>query len=120
MVVISFTSYQVAYWASLHLRQESQVATALAAFAIGILANGYSRLRRGSAAAVMLPAVFVLVPSGLAASGSLNTGLTTAMKITDGTTSAGMMDSGMMGGYGMVQVGIAMSFGLFMSRIFRF
>jgi uncharacterized membrane protein YjjB (DUF3815 family) len=38
------------------------------------------------AAAALLPAIFVQVPSGLAASGSLLAGLSTADQITNSTT----------------------------------
>jgi len=45
-------------------------------------------LRHGVAAAALLPAIFVQVPSGLAASGSLLAGLSTADQITNTTTYA--------------------------------
>lgn len=53
---------------------------------MGVLGNLYSRLRHGVAAAALLPAIFVQVPSGLAASGSLLAGLSTADQITNTTT----------------------------------
>lgn len=45
-------------------------------------------MRHGVAAAALLPAIFVQVPSGLAASGSLLAGLYSADQITSGTTYA--------------------------------
>jgi len=140
MVLISFCGYQVNFWSAIRFRQNIQVANALGAFAIGVLANSYSRLRHGVAAAAMLPAIFVIVPSGLAASGSLIAALTSANQITDDTTGVNIINNGTQGftnaqftttttgsnvysgtifnvGYGMVQVAIAISVGLFLSAL---
>ena len=86
----------------------------------------------------MLPAIFVQVPSGLAASGSLVSGLTSANQITDSshngshelniTTVSNGMQAGLMGvggintavfnvGYSMIQVAIGLTVGLFMSAL---
>ena len=138
MVIISFCGYQVNYWSALRFSQNIQVANALGAFVIGVLANGYSRFRHGVAAAAMLPAIFVMVPSGLAASGSLVAGLTSANQITHNVTGISIVNNGTQGfydaqntttttsvyggtifnvGYGMVQVAIGISVGLFLSAL---
>jgi len=142
MVFISFCGYQVNYWSAIRFSQNIQVASAFGAFAIGVLANGYSRLRHGVAAAVMLPAIFVMVPSGLAASGSLVAGLTSANQITNNVSGISIINNGTQGfadaqntttttsssdsvysgtifnvGYGMVQVAIGISVGLFLSAL---
>lgn len=143
MLGISFVGYQVNYWSGQKLSQNIQVANALGAFAVGTLANLYSRFFHGVAAAAMLPAIFVMVPSGLAASGSLVAGLTSANQITHNVTGVSIINNGTQGfydaqnataasstgsgnvysgtifnvGYGMVQVAIGISVGLFMSAL---
>lgn len=140
MLFISSCGYQVNYWSALRFSQNIQVANALGAFVIGVLANGYSRFRHGVAAAAMLPAIFVMVPSGLAASGSLVAGLTSANQITHNVTGISIINNGTQGfydaqnttttsagsvyggtifnvGYGMVQVAIGISVGLFLSAL---
>jgi uncharacterized membrane protein YjjB (DUF3815 family) len=76
------------------------------------------------AAAAMLPAIFVQVPSGLAANGSLLAGITTANQITGnttvttGTTSLGSLDTTAFNVlFSVVQVAIGISVGLFMSAL---
>lgn len=139
MILISLCGYQVNYWSGIRFSQNIQVANALGALIIGVLANGYSRFRHGVAAAAMLPAIFVMVPSGLAASGSLVQGLTSANQITHNVTGISIVNNGTQGfidaqnatasttsvysgtifnvGYGMVQVAIGISVGLFLSSL---
>ena len=140
MVFIAFSGYLVNYYSAIRFSQNIQVANALGALTIGFLANGYSRFRHGVAAAAMLPAIFVMVPSGLAASGSLVAGLTSANQITRNVTGISIVNNGTQGfydaqnstttsgssvyggtifnvGYGMVQVAIGISVGLFLSAL---
>ena len=139
MLVIAFAGYQTNFWSSRRFANNIQVANALGAFVIGSLANLYSRFFRGLAAAAMLPAIFVQVPSGLAASGSLVAGLTSANQITGNSTGETVITNGTQGfqaaqnstaanqdvysgtifnvGYGMVQVAIGISVGLFLSAL---
>ena len=63
MVGIAFAGYQVNFWSARRFANNVQVANALGAFAIGSLANLYSRLFHGLAAAALLPAIFVQVSS---------------------------------------------------------
>ncbi|EPS27097.1 putative UPF0442 protein [Penicillium oxalicum] len=139
MMVISLSGYIVSYFSSKRFISNTQVSNALGAFVIGVLGNVYSRVRHGLAAAAMLPAIFVLVPSGLAASGSLISGITAA----EGMTGApyGVIANGTQGfmdaaknmttiqtrnqnygvafdiGYGMIQVAIGTSVGLFLAAL---
>lgn len=121
MVFISFAGYIVNHYSSLALSNNTQVSQALGAFAIGVLGNLYSRLRHGVAAAALLPAIFVQVPSGLAASGSLIAGIDSANSITGNGTSTSSSDSTdttiWKVGYGMVQVAIGITVGLFLSAL---
>ncbi|OAP62002.1 hypothetical protein AYL99_04205 [Fonsecaea erecta] len=130
MSAIAFVGYQANFWISTKLSNNIQVANAIGAFAIGTMANLYSRFFHGLAAAAMLPAIFVQVPSGLAASGSLVAGITSADQITGNMTGVSVINNGTAGfldaqnsttsasvyggtifnvGYGMVQVAIGIS-----------
>lgn len=131
MMIIAFVGYIVNYFSALRFDTNVQIANTLGALAIGILGNLYSRLRHGLAAAALLPAIYVQVPSGLAASGSLVSGLTSADQITRenrtnaGTTtisSATSSDSDVNSmvfnvGYSMIQVAIGITVGLFLSAL---
>jgi uncharacterized membrane protein YjjP (DUF1212 family) len=139
MLFIAFAGYQVNFWSAKRFANNVQIANALGAFAIGVLGNLYSRVRHGLAAAALLPAIFVQVPSGLAASGSLVSGLTSADQITGNATGISVINNGTQGfadaqnstmsssgvysgtvfnvGYGMVQVAIGISVGLFLSAL---
>lgn len=83
MIIISFSGYMVNFFTSRQFPSNSQISQTLGALVIGVMGNLYSRLRHGVAAAALLPAIFVQVPSGLAASGSLLAGLTSADGITN-------------------------------------
>jgi uncharacterized membrane protein YjjP (DUF1212 family) len=61
MILIASAGYQVNYWSAKRFANNVQIANALGAFAIGSLANIYSRFFHGLAAAALLPAIFVQV-----------------------------------------------------------
>ena len=72
------------------------------------------------AAAAMLPAIFVQVPSGIAVQGSLLTGINTAEAITrnsSSSTTAVGDSSALTFGYRVVEVAIGITVGLFLSAI---
>lgn len=139
MMVISLAGYVVSYFSSKRFSSNTQVSNALGAFVIGVMGNVYSRVRHGLAAAAMLPAIFVLVPSGLAASGSLISGITSAEEMTRSPYS--IVANGTQGfvdaaknlsaaeaqnqnygvvfdiAYGMVQVAIGTTVGLFLAAL---
>ncbi|GAB0137284.1 hypothetical protein EsDP_00005556 [Epichloe bromicola] len=78
------------------------------------------------AAAAMLPAIFVQVPSGLAAGGSLLAGITSANQLTGNTTSTVSTSPKTIGSldgtafnvlFSVIQVAIGISVGLFMSAL---
>ncbi|RKF58158.1 Uncharacterized UPF0442 protein C7D4.12c [Golovinomyces cichoracearum] len=85
MLFIGFSGYIVNFFSAKRFPSSAQISNTLGAFAVGMLGNLYSRMRHGVAAAALLPAIFVQVPSGLAASGSLLAGLSTAERITNST-----------------------------------
>lgn len=100
----------------------NQVANTVGAFTIGLLANLYSRIWHGHAAAAIIPGIFTLVPSGLASSGSIISGLQYAEEVANGTitssTSSATNESSLTSlGYGMIQTAIGISVGLFVSAL---
>ena len=137
MLILALVGYFVNHYAAEYFASNAQIGQTLGALAIGFLANLYSRLRHGLAAAILLPAIFVQVPSGLAASGSLVSGVTSANQITNNggnytggitTVSNGTQASGghtgveinsavLNVGYSMIQIAIGITVGLFMSAL---
>lgn len=124
MTLIAVCGHQANYWISTQLSNNVQVANAIGAFVIGCLANLYSRLFHGLAAAAMLPAIYCQVPGGLAASGSLITSIDSANQIFGNSTAAAQSGSNDISessiyniGYGMVQVAIGISVGLYLSAL---
>ncbi|KAM5453474.1 hypothetical protein MaudCBS49596_002677 [Microsporum audouinii] len=88
MALFSFVGYLVNFFISKAFPHNLQIANCMGAFAIGIMGNLYSRLGHGLAAAAMLPGILVQVPSGLAASGSLVSGLAFANQASSGSNTA--------------------------------
>ncbi|KAL8997392.1 MAG: hypothetical protein Q9169_003323 [Polycauliona sp. 2 TL-2023] len=132
MLVIAFTGYIVNRFSAVRFASNAQIANTLGALAVGVLGNLYSRLRHGVAAAALLPAIFVQVPSGLAAGGSLVSGVTSANQInrvagnvdgittvSNATQAAGATVNNMVFnvGYSMIQVAIGITVGLFLSAL---
>ncbi|KAL9618713.1 MAG: hypothetical protein Q9160_006592 [Pyrenula sp. 1 TL-2023] len=145
MLLIALIGFTVNYVVGKYLGSNLQVANAVGACAIGICAGLYSRLFQGVAAATILPAIFVQVPSGLAAGGSLVSGITSANQITGNGTGISVVNNGTTGfqaaqnastvsatgpssqlyggtifnvGYGMAQIAIGISVGLFVGTLF--
>jgi uncharacterized membrane protein YjjB (DUF3815 family) len=85
MIIISFAGYVVNFFSTRRFPSAPQISNTLGALTVGVLGNLYSRVRHGVAAAALIPAIFVQVPSGLAASGSLLAGVSTADQITNRT-----------------------------------
>jgi uncharacterized membrane protein YjjP (DUF1212 family) len=85
------------------------------------------KLGYGLAAAAMLPAIFVQVPSGLAVSGSLLSGITSADQITSNTTGTTTAAAGTIQdisssaafnvSYSVIEVAIGITVGLFLSAL---
>lgn len=129
MIAIAFVGYIVNHYASI-ASGNLQVAQAIGALAVGILANLYSRILGGTAVAAVLPAVFVQVPSGLAAGASLISGVVSADEMTGkggnsavtkgetlGTARVGTDGMVAMVIYGMTQIAVGITVGLFFSSV---
>ncbi|KAJ5684491.1 uncharacterized protein N7477_000836 [Penicillium maclennaniae] len=125
MVFIAVSGYISNYFSQSKLGTQSEVANTVGAFTIGVLGNLYSRLWRGHAATAILPGIFVLVPSGLASSGSLIAGLQYAnevrqnLKSSGNSTSTSVLSETSVGslGLGMIQVAIGITVGLFIAAL---
>ncbi|UNI18132.1 hypothetical protein JDV02_004422 [Purpureocillium takamizusanense] len=128
MILIAFTGYIVNYFSSLKFSASPQIASTLGALSVGVLANLYSRLRHGVAAATLIPAIFTQVPGGLASTGGLLSGIYTANELTKSnqtvTTANGTvtyqpgqpLDSVIFQvAASMIQIAIGIAVGLFMS-----
>lgn len=125
MVFIAVSGYITNYFSTTKLGSQSEVANTVGAFTIGVLGNLYSRLWHGHAATAILPGIFVLVPSGLASSGSLLSGLQYANEVrhnlkTSGnsTNTSALSDTSVASlGFGMIQVAIGITVGLFIAAL---
>ncbi|KAG0159628.1 hypothetical protein PDIDSM_7150 [Penicillium digitatum] len=128
MSIIALSGYISNYFSTKKLGSNSQVANTVGAFVIGIMGNMYSRLWHGHAATAILPGIFILVPSGLASTGSLISGVQSADEIRQNVGSHGAASSapgaGLQSnnslfslGFGMVQVAIGITIGLFISAL---
>ncbi|KAK5631374.1 hypothetical protein RRF57_007088 [Xylaria bambusicola] len=130
MVLISFAGYLVNFFSSPKFRAAPQIANVLGAFTVGVCANLYSRLKHGVAVTALLPAIFVQVPSGLAATGSLLSGLNVANQINNhnqpiNVTSTAPIDDAASNvnnivfnvAGSMIQIAIGITLGLFLSAL---
>ncbi|KAI0484151.1 DUF1212-domain-containing protein [Xylariaceae sp. FL0804] len=129
MIVIAFAGYIVNFFSGKRFSASPQIANTLGAFTVGVLANLYSRLRHGVAVTALLPAIFVQVPSGLAATGSLLSGLQTANQLNNntqtvnGTSTVTITESEPLSNVvfnvaaSMIQIAIGITLGLFLSAL---
>ena len=70
MVAITLAGYVVNHFLSLRFVAQPVIAKCMCGFTVAVLGKIYSRVGHGLAFAVMLPAIFVQVPDGLALRGS--------------------------------------------------
>ena len=135
MLFVALAGYLVNHFSANRFSSNAQIANALGALAIGVIGNLYSRLCHGFAAAALLPAIFVQVPSGLAAGGSLISGLSSANQLTNQTVNGTATNGTALVGnatlspsvnvnsdvlnvaYSMIQIAIGITMGLFMSAL---
>lgn len=124
MIIIATAGYTVNFFANMKFSSSAPIAYTFGAFTIGVLANLYSRLRHGVAAAVLLPAVYVQVPGSLASSGSINSALTTASALIRGsvnaagdTTTDSLNSIVFNVAASMIQIAIGLTVGLFMAAL---
>ena len=118
-VLFGSAAYTVNYFVGKYAT--AQVADTASAFVLGILGHLYARSRHGFAFASVVAGVMVLVPSGLSAQGGLVSGISTPL-FNNGTLSAqdvyekNLYQSFSVGAQ-MIQVGVGLSVGLFVSAL---
>ncbi|KAF2035058.1 DUF1212-domain-containing protein [Setomelanomma holmii] len=123
MILIATAGYTVNFFANMKFSSSAPIAYTFGAFTIGVLANLYSRLRHGVAAAVLLPAVYVQVPGSLASSGSINSALQTASALIKGSGATGDTTTDSLNvivfnvAASMIQIAIGLTVGLFMAAL---
>ncbi|KAI1312674.1 hypothetical protein EDD11_002873 [Mortierella claussenii] len=102
--ILSIVGYAVSYTSSIYAGAQTEVSSALAAFAIGLLGNVYQRLTRQLSFQAVVCAVFFLVPGSMGLKGALSL-------FTDDMT------GGVNFALQMVVTAIAISVGLFASAL---
>lgn len=135
MVLVSGGGYVVTYFSSLHFKDVTELNATLGCFIIGLIANVYSRVHKrllkkfknfgfgtSMTVSLMLPGIFVQVPSGIASQGSVFVGINTANNIVSSSSSANTgngdsSNSSLSFGLTMIQVALGISVGLYLSTI---
>lgn len=141
MTFIATCGHQAFYWSLRRFAQNLQFAGMTAAFAIGLLANAYAHFSDCLSSTILLPAVLVIIPNALAASGSLVAGVGTAnaivmngtysirdesmnrreelLHLRDFTANGPSGSTGLIitSGIGMAQATIGITVGLFLSAL---
>lgn len=120
MIFLASAGYAVLYFVQQRVKSASAFTSAIGAFTIGILGNLYSRIGHGLAFAAMLPAVFVIVPSGVAAQGSLVAGVSLANQIVKNSTITDQKPDDYSPsnlGNAMIQVAVGITVGLFAATL---
>ena len=130
MVLVAFAGYMVNFFSGRRFSAAPQIANTLGALTVGVLANLYSRIRHGVAAATLIPAIFTQVPGGLASTGGLLSGLSLANRLTNSTqvvngtagsvqyTQGESLDLVVFNvAASMIQIAIGIAVGLFMSAL---
>ncbi|KAI1127612.1 hypothetical protein F5Y10DRAFT_190296 [Nemania abortiva] len=124
MVFIALAGYTVNFFTSQRFAASPSIAYTFGAFTVGVLANLYSRIRHGVAAAVLLPAVYVQVPGGLASTNAITSGLIVAANLTspNGNASTSYTDTQINESVfnvaaSMIQIAIGITVGLLMSAL---
>ncbi|KAI0308916.1 hypothetical protein OF83DRAFT_1180231 [Amylostereum chailletii] len=114
LVVISCIGWVTNHYASLVFPNQSDISSAVGAFAVGFVANVYGRVFKGNAFVVMITGILFQVPSGLS-----NGGLFTfAEQSTSGQTNSYL--SGFQTALQLVSVSLGLTVGLGISLVLVF
>ncbi|KAH8172054.1 threonine/serine exporter domain-containing protein [Sarocladium implicatum] len=127
MVLVACAGYIVNYFSGKRFTIAPQIANTAGAFTVGVLANLYSRVRHGVAAATLIPAIFTQVPGGLASTGGLISGLRLANEVanrnstteqaSDTVQTSSMNTEVFSLAASMIQIAIGIAVGLFLSAL---
>ncbi|ODN73284.1 hypothetical protein, variant [Cryptococcus amylolentus CBS 6039] len=110
MVCVACAGYVVNFFLSQKIA-ETNVVSAVSAFAIGVLGNLYSRIGRGSAFPSMVVGILLIVPNAIAAAGGLGASSSGDSDTTEEINTAVIVS------IRMVQVGIGLAIGLFAATV---
>ncbi|KAI3391096.1 hypothetical protein diail_7947 [Diaporthe ilicicola] len=120
MILIATAGYAVNFWSSQKFSASAPIAYTFGAFTIGVLANLYSRLRHGVAAAALLPAVYCQVPGSLASSGAVTSAICISQSLANNNGSEACDTSNNLVfsvAASMIQIAIGITVGLFLSAL---
>ena len=121
MMVFGLAGYVTNYFCTDSLGSSTGLANTVGAFTLGTVGNLYSRIWHGHAATAIIPGIFTIVSSGLAATGAIISGLAYSTAIKNGTVgelNVNGSNNSLTGlGLGMVEVAIGVSVGLFISNV---
>ncbi|KAI8951633.1 hypothetical protein F4801DRAFT_277705 [Xylaria longipes] len=123
MILIAQAGYTVNFFASQRFAASPSIAYTFGAFTVGVLANLYSRIRHGVAAAVLLPAVYIQVPGSLASTGAITSGLVIAANLTKPNGTGSDVDNTQLNASvfnvaaSMIQISIGITVGLLLSAL---
>ncbi|KAJ2976290.1 hypothetical protein NQ176_g5038 [Zarea fungicola] len=121
MAVFGLVGYLPNFFLSDRLGSSTGLANTVGAFALGTAGNLYSRIWHGHAASAIIPGIFTIVSSGLAATGAIISGLEYSKEIKAGSINDATVNNSnnsLTGlGYGMIEVAIGVSVGLFISAV---
>lgn len=125
IMIFGLAGYVTNYFCSKRLGVSTGLANTVGAFTLGTCGNLYSRIWHGHAATAIMPGIFTIVSSGLAATGAIISGLSYSEAIDKGNVrllnsvnANSNPNSSLTGlGLGMVEVAIAVSVGLFISAV---
>ncbi|KAK2606667.1 hypothetical protein N8I77_005401 [Diaporthe amygdali] len=120
MILIATAGYAVNFWSSQKFSASAPIAYTFGAFTIGVLANLYSRLRHGVAAAALLPAVYCQVPGSLASSGAVTSAICISQSLANDIGSEACDTSNNLVfsvAASMIQIAIGITVGLFLSAL---
>ncbi|WVR08358.1 hypothetical protein IAU60_005413 [Kwoniella sp. DSM 27419] len=118
MVLVGCAGYVVNFFLQDQIDQ-TNVVSAVSAFAVGILGNLYSRLGGGSAFPSMVVGILLLVPNAIAAAGGLSASSGTSDDASNagGSSSSTEINAAVVVSIRMVQVGIGLAIGLFAAAL---
>lgn len=119
MIVVASIGYVVAYFIKEALPNRTDVQSAVAAFAIGLAGNIYSRLAGGSAFPSMVVGILLEVPNSIAAAGGLS--ISSSSSSSASTTSVAGTDQSISStviiAIRMIQTAIGLAIGLFAAAL---
>lgn len=117
MIVVASIGYVVAFFIKEALPSRTDVQSAVAAFAIGLAGNIYSRLAGGSAFPSMVVGILLEVPNSIAAAGGLSISSSSSSSTTSVAGTDQSISSTVVIAIRMIQTAIGLAIGLFAAAL---